>query len=86
MKYILYYLLVINILTFFFMYIDKRKAIKGRWRISERKLYFLTFVGGSVAMLVSMSLFRHKVSKNSFKIVVYSIMILQAFMILYFIR
>ena len=38
------YLCVINIIGFFSMYIDKRKAKKGSWRISEKALFYITLL------------------------------------------
>lgn len=39
---IIIYILIINILGFLAMYIDKQKAKKGRWRISEKTLFIIT--------------------------------------------
>ena len=41
MKYLLYYLILINTVSFASMGIDKLKAAKGRWRISEKALFLL---------------------------------------------
>lgn len=46
------YLIFINIALFCLMYIDKRKAIKNEFRISEKTLLTLAFMGGSISMLV----------------------------------
>lgn len=47
-KNIIIYLLSINILTFFAMGIDKRKAKRGKWRIPEKTLFSLVVVGGGI--------------------------------------
>lgn len=39
---IIIYILIINILGFLAMYIDKQKAKKGRWRIPEKTLFIIT--------------------------------------------
>jgi len=44
----LYYLLIINIITFILWGIDKRKAIKKQWRIKEKTLLILTALGGFI--------------------------------------
>ena len=42
---IIIYLIVINIIGFFAMWIDKRKAQKGSWRIKEQTLFYITLLG-----------------------------------------
>lgn len=60
MKYFLYYLIAINLITFFAFGIDKRKAEKGAWRTKESTLLGLAAIGGSVGALLGMNAFRHK--------------------------
>ena len=43
-KNIIIYFIVINILGFLVMYIDKQKAKKGKWRIPEKTLFIITAV------------------------------------------
>lgn len=62
------YLAVINIITFWVYGEDKRRAQKGRWRIGERTLLILAFLGGSVGALMGMYVFRHKTKKVLFRI------------------
>ena len=57
---LLYYLLVINILTFAVYGIDKRKAKQGSWRISEATLLMLAVIGGTIGALLGMQVWRHK--------------------------
>ena len=57
------YLIFINIALFCLMYIDKRKAIKNEFRISEKTLLTLAFIGGSISMLISMKVIHHKGKK-----------------------
>ncbi len=42
------------------MGIDKRKAIKKRWRIRESTLFLIAFVGGSIGAILGMRIFHHK--------------------------
>lgn len=58
-----FYLIFINIALFCLMYIDKRKAIKNEFRISEKTLLTLAFMGGSISMLISMKVIHHKGKK-----------------------
>lgn len=68
MKYLYYYLFFINVLAFFLMGIDKRKAELGRWRIPERTLFLSAFLGGGVGAIAGMQLFRHKTKHRSFTV------------------
>ncbi len=70
MKYINIYLGVINLLTFIIFGIDKFKAKKNYYRISEKGLFLLCFLGGGVGGLIGMSLFKHKIRKWYFNLLV----------------
>ena len=48
MEYIITYVIVINLIAFLAMYIDKKKAQKGKWRIKESTLFTLVFLGGGI--------------------------------------
>lgn len=48
MNHILYYLVLINVITFLIYGIDKLKAKKGKWRIPEATLLILAILGGSI--------------------------------------
>ena len=61
-----YYLLLINIATFLAFAIDKRKAVKRKWRVPEKTLLGLPLIGGSAGGLIAMYLFRHKIRKPAF--------------------
>ncbi|WP_243156451.1 DUF1294 domain-containing protein [Clostridium sp. C8-1-8] len=64
---VLGYFVIINIIGFFIMYIDKRKAIKRKWRISEKNLFLIGIIGGSLGEIIGMNLFRHKTKRWYFK-------------------
>ena len=57
---LLYYLIVINIVTFLIYGIDKWKAKQGSWRISEATLLILAIIGGSIGALLGMKIWHHK--------------------------
>ncbi|MGI6733784.1 MAG: DUF1294 domain-containing protein [Anaerovoracaceae bacterium] len=59
-----------NLLTFLVMGLDKRKAVKGRRRISESSLLTLAFLLGAPGVLIAMLVFRHKTKKALFLILV----------------
>ena len=77
MKYFLFYLLIINIIAFSLMYIDKQKAKKNKWRIKEDTLMISAFLGGSIGALVGMNTFRHKTKHAKFKYGIPAILIFQ---------
>ena len=57
---LLYYLIVITIVTFLVYGIDKWKAKQGSWRISEASLLILAVIGGSIGALFGMKVWHHK--------------------------
>lgn len=65
---IIIYLICINIFTFFMMWLDKRKAKKGKWRIPENTLLLLVLLGGGIGGIAGMYTFRHKTQKAKFVI------------------
>ncbi len=68
LKNILIYLVAINLITFVTMYVDKKKAKWGKWRIKESTLFTLVFLGGGIGGIAGMYLFRHKTKKTRFVI------------------
>lgn len=82
--YFIIYLIIINLIAFLAMYIDKRKAKYGKWRIPEQTLFILALIGGSVGAIVGMYTFRHKTKKLRFSIgfpVMLALQILLIFMV-----
>ncbi|WP_027623075.1 DUF1294 domain-containing protein [Clostridium lundense] len=77
MKYILYYLIFINLYGILSMGIDKNNAIKGKWRIPENKLFFIASIFGSLGILSGMYIFRHKTKHKKFTLGIPLIFILQ---------
>ena len=64
----MWYLIVINIVTWIAFGLDKWKAKSGKWRIPERTLLLLALAGGSLGALAGMIMFRHKTRKPKFYI------------------
>ncbi len=82
-KILLYYLILINIIAFIIIYIDKQKAIKHKWRIKESTLFLISIIGGSLGTLVGMYTFRHKTKHIKFTLGIPFILILQILLIYY---
>ena len=77
LKYFIIYLILINIIAFLTMFLDKRKAKYGKWRIPEQTLLILALIGGSIGSIIGMYTFRHKTKKLRFSIGFPVILILQ---------
>lgn len=80
---LLIYVLLINVVAFAMYGIDKRRANKNKWRISEKTLLIVTAMGGSVGALFGMKKFRHKTKKWKFKILVPLFFILHIGLVLF---
>ena len=79
------YLIVLNLLAFLLMGLDKAKARRHRWRIPEKALFLSAILGGSIGAIAGMQLFRHKTKHASFWIGMPCILILQLALAAYFI-
>ena len=64
---VLWYLVAVNVVTFFLYGIDKVKAKHARWRIPESVLLGLAAIGGSAGALIGMRLWHHKTLHNKFR-------------------
>ena len=82
-KYCLYYLLFINIITFIMYGIDKLKAKKGKWRISEATLLMMAIVGGSIGAWAGMRIWHHKTMHKKFRYGIPTIIIMQIALVVY---
>lgn len=74
---IILYLIVINIIGFSIMGLDKKRAIHNGWRIKEKTLFLIAVAGGSLGVLIGMKKFRHKTKHASFIFGIPGILIIQ---------
>lgn len=81
-KNLIIYLIIINLLAFLAMLIDKKKAEKNRWRIKESTLLILAVIGGSIGATVGMYTFRHKTQKARFFVGIPVIIVLQILLVI----
>lgn len=77
------YFVAINIVTFFMYGIDKWKAKRSKWRISEATLLWMAVVGGSIGAWLGIKIWHHKTMHKKFKYGVPAIIILQIAIIVY---
>ena len=67
---LLTYIAIVNLIAFILYGIDKRRAIKDKWRIPEKTLLLAALFGGAPGALWGMILFHHKTKKAKFFITV----------------
>lgn len=86
LKLVMIYLLVLTLATFIVCGIDKFAAKKQMRRVSEKTLFLLSAIGGSVGMFAGMLTFRHKTQHWYFKFGIPAIIIGQVVLVLLFMR
>lgn len=82
---IIIYLIIINIVGFLVMGIDKKRAKRLEWRIPEKTLFLITLFGGGAGTITGMYIFRHKTKKKYFTIGLPAILITEIICVIYFI-
>lgn len=73
----IYYLILINLVGILSMYLDKYFAKNNMYRISEKNLFLIAIIGGSIGSIIGMYKFRHKTKHKQFIIGLPSILIFQ---------
>lgn len=71
------YIILINIIGFILMGIDKRKARKKSWRIPEKRFFLIALLFGSIGLLIGMYVFHHKTRHLSFAVGIPAILVIQ---------
>ena len=82
MEYFLYYLAAISVVSVIICIYDKIASKKDLQRISEKNLFLLSVIGGSVAMYITMRIIRHKTKHTKFMLGLPVIILLQIAVIL----
>ena len=82
-SYLTYYLLAINAVAFIMYGIDKYKAKKAKWRISEATLLLLAVLGGSIGAWMGMKVWHHKTMHKKFKYGIPAILLIQIALMAY---
>ena len=78
-----YYFHAINAVAFIVYGIDKYKAKKAKWRISEATLLLLAVLGGSIGAWIGMKVWHHKTMHKKFKYGIPAILLMQIALITY---
>ena len=76
-KALITYLVAINLLGIIVTVADKKKAIKGKYRIPELDLWIIALLGGSLGTYIAMKIVRHKTKHKNFMIGIPIIIIIQ---------
>jgi len=75
--FLIIWLILINVIAFYMMGIDKSKARRNKRRISEAALFTAAIIGGGVGAFLGMQVFRHKTKHTKFVIGIPFIMVVQ---------
>ena len=82
----LFYLSTINFLAFLIYGIDKWKAKRSKWRVSETALLVLAVIGGSIGAWLGMKTWHHKTLHKKFRFGVPLILAVQILLLIYIIN
>ena len=66
------------------MYLDKYFAKNNMYRISEKNLFFLAIIGGSIGSIIGMYQFRHKTKHRQFTTGLPFIIFIQIMILIYY--
>ncbi len=79
------YVLIINLIGFALMGIDKDRSRLAKWRVSEANLFIVAVLGGSIGSLAGMFYFHHKTKHPAFFIGMPLILVIQLILLLWFV-
>ncbi|KGP90858.1 membrane protein [Pontibacillus chungwhensis BH030062] len=79
----IWYLVAVNAVALIQMQQDKSRAVKEEWRISEKQLWIVTLIGGSLGSYLGMKWFRHKTKHTAFVIGVPVTLIAHCFLVVF---
>ena len=80
-KILLLYFFIINLVGFLIMLVDKKRSIKHEWRISEKTLFIIAIIGGSIGSYLGIYTFRHKTKHLKFTLGIPTIILIQIYLI-----
>lgn len=80
------YLSAVNIAAFSIMGIDKHKAQRKKWRVSEKSIFILGLMGGALGVLLGMNIFHHKTKHLKFTLGIPAVLVLNIIMLSYLLQ
>ena len=75
-----------SILAFILYGLDKHKARRNQWRIPEKVLLGIAFVGGAFGALAGMLVFHHKTRHLKFCLIMPLLILIQVFFLCFFLK
>ena len=73
MRSVIAYYILMSALAFVMYWLDKRRAARGAWRVSERTLHTIELLGGWPGAWIAQRVFRHKWQKTQYLVVFWMI-------------
>lgn len=86
LKMMLIFMALMSVVGFLAMGLDKAKSKRSAWRIPEKTLFGIAFLGGGAGVWLGMEVFRHKTKHWYFKYGVPVITILELLAVFYIFR
>lgn len=86
-EFLLIGIILINLMTFLLYWLDKKRAIRKKSRISEKNLLLMTILFGGIGAWFGMRIFRHKTKNIKFKILVplFAVLTMISFLYIYYV-
>lgn len=86
-EFLLIGIILINLMTFLLYWLDKKRAIRNKSRISEKNLLLMTILFGGIGAWFGMRIFRHKTKNIKFKILVplFAVLTMISFLYIYYV-
>jgi uncharacterized membrane protein YsdA (DUF1294 family) len=78
---VIVHLVSINLVTVLGYGWDKRQARYSQWRVPERTLHALAFMGGTLAAFGASKFFRHKTIKGQFRQMMWAVVVMQVMVV-----
>lgn len=78
------YFILINIIAYMTMGVDKKRARNHEYRISEKTLWLLAIIGGGTGAFLGMKQFRHKTKHTTFRYGFPLLMVIDLFLLVYY--
>ena len=75
------FIILINTVGVFIMGFDKHRAIKHKYRIPEKVLFFIAIIGGSIGIYLGMQIYNHKTKHKQFTLGIPFIILVQGILI-----
>lgn len=65
-KYLVFYLILINATGVILMGIDKNRSVRNKWRVREIYFFIISIIGGSIGTYAGMKIWKHKTKHKHF--------------------